>query len=45
MEEHRFTTLGNKKIAIDSRAYNDGVYFITLQTPSTFDTAKLLIVK
>lgn len=45
MEEHRFTTLGNKKVAIDSRAYSDGLYFITLQTPTTFDTAKLLIVK
>jgi hypothetical protein len=45
MEEHRFTSIGNKKVAIDSRAYNDGLYFITLQTPTTFDTAKLLIVK
>jgi len=45
MEEHHFTTIGNKKVAIDSRAYNDGLYFITLQTPTTFDTTKLVIVK
>lgn len=45
MEEHRFTTLGNKKIAIDTKGYSNGLYFITLQTPTTFDKTKLLLVK
>ena len=45
MEEHHFTTLGNKKVTIDTKAYGNGLYFIMLHTPSTLDTAKLLMVK
>jgi len=45
MEERIFTTLGNKKIAIDTKEYSNGLYFITLQTPTTFDKTKMLLVK
>gem|GEM_PF-2300322 len=45
MEERSFSTLGNKKIAIDTKGYSNGLYFITLQTPTTFDKTKLLLVK
>jgi hypothetical protein len=45
MEERRFSTLGNKKVAIDTKGYSNGLYFITLQTPTTFDKTKLLLVK
>ena len=45
LEEHQFTTIGNQKIELNTKNYSNGLYFITLQTPTAFDKTKLLLVK
>jgi WD40 repeat protein len=45
LEEHQFTTIGNQKMELDTKNYSNGLYFITLQTPTAFDKTKLLLVK
>jgi WD40 repeat protein/uncharacterized protein YegL len=45
MEEMKFTTSGSRTIELDTKPYSNGLYFITIETPTQFERAKLLLVK
>src|SRR5690606_23041630 len=45
IDSYGFTTSGSQTIELDSKRYNNGLYFITIETPTQFDKAKLLLVK
>jgi WD40 repeat protein len=45
MEEMKFTSSGSRTIELDTKPYSNGLYFITIETPTQFERAKLMLVK
>lgn len=45
MDTYSFTTSGSRTIDLDTKNFSNGLYFITIETPTLFDKAKLLMVK
>jgi len=45
MESYGFTTSGSRTIEVDTKNYSNGLYFITIETPTLFDKAKLMLVR
>ena len=45
MEKMSFTTSGSRTIELDTKNFSNGLYFITIETPTLFDKAKLMLVK
>ncbi|MBL8003534.1 MAG: WD40 repeat domain-containing protein [Candidatus Kapabacteria bacterium] len=45
MESYGFTTSGSRTIEVDTKNFSNGLYFITIETPTLFDKAKLMLVR
>jgi len=45
MDSYGFTTSGSRTIEVDTKNFSNGLYFITIETPTLFDKAKLMLVK
>lgn len=45
MDSFGYTSSGSRTIELDTKRYSNGMYFITIETPTQFDYEKLLIVK
>ena len=45
MEKMNFTTSGSRTIELETKNFSNGLYFITIETPTLFDKAKLMLVK
>lgn len=45
MNSYSFTTSGSRTIEVDTKNYSNGLYFITIETPTQFDKAKLMLVR
>lgn len=45
IEEMGFSSSGSRTIELDTKRYSNGLYFITIETPTQFDKTKLLLVK
>jgi WD40 repeat protein len=45
IEEMGFSSSGSRTIELDTKRYSNGLYFITIETPTQFDKTKCLLVK
>lgn len=45
MESYGFSTSGSRTIEVDTKNFSNGLYFITIETPTLFDKAKLMLVR
>ena len=45
MDTYSFTTSGSRTIEVDTKNFSNGLYFITIETPTLFDKANLMLVK
>ncbi len=45
MDSYSFTSRGSRTIEVDTKNFNNGLYFITIETPTQFDKEKLMLVK